>query len=121
MFTAFAVTLLGLFLSIFFFMLEIITAKYGCCKKSMNAYDYKIDKLEKSNSEEAKEIIDEINELLLQSHSKPEDINMLYQLRRAVGISNNGGLYRIVTGNEADFALPRTKSAAFPGLSSHPI
>ena len=76
---AFGVTLLGLSLSVCLFLVEIITSKYGCCKKSMNAYNYIIDKSEykKSLSAEAKEFIAEISELLLKKHSSPQDIKLL--------------------------------------------
>ena len=63
-FTAFGVPLLGLFLSVCLFLVEIITSKYGCCKKAMNTYNYRIGKSEnnKSMSAEAKEFISEVRD-----------------------------------------------------------
>ena len=77
----------------------------------MNVYNYKIDELEKSTTEEdRREIIEKINELLLQSHSE----EMLHQLKKSM--SNNGRLYRIFSGNETDISLSRKQSAAFGGI-----
>ena len=92
-FTAFGVTLLGLFLSVCLFLVEIITSKYGCCKKAMNTYNYRIGKSEdnKSMSAEAKEFIAEceVSELLLKKHSSPQDIKLLRsQFRTSVVKSN---------------------------------
>ena len=42
-FTAFGVALLGLAISLVLFMIELGTAAFGCCKKLMNAYNYRID------------------------------------------------------------------------------
>ena len=42
-FTAFGVGLLGLGLSFALLLIEIITAKYGRCRRIMNAYNYRIE------------------------------------------------------------------------------
>ena len=42
-FTAFGVALLGLAISLVLFMIELVTAALGCCKRMMNAYNYRID------------------------------------------------------------------------------
>ena len=77
--TAFAVPLLGLFLSICFFLLEILMAKSGCCKKVINAYNYRIEKSEfnKFLSAEVQDLLGEISELLLRKNSSAQDFKML--------------------------------------------
>ena len=42
-FTAFGVALLGIAISLVLFIIELGTAAFGCCKKLMNAYNYRID------------------------------------------------------------------------------
>ena len=42
-FTAFGVALLGITFSLVLFLIELVTAAFGCCKKMMNAYNYRID------------------------------------------------------------------------------
>ena len=42
-FTAFGVALLGITISLVLFIIELVTAAFGCCKKMMNAYNYRID------------------------------------------------------------------------------
>ena len=42
-FTAFGVALLGITISLVLFIIELGTAAFGCCKKLMNAYNYRID------------------------------------------------------------------------------
>ena len=42
-FTAFGVGLLGLTISLVFFAIELVTTAFGCCKKMMNAYNYRIE------------------------------------------------------------------------------
>ena len=81
-FTAFAVPLLGLFLSICFFLLEKITFKFGCCKKAINAYNYRINKNEDDEATQAKaqELVGEISELLKTSRS--QDIKELLSYLR---------------------------------------
>ena len=88
-FTAFAVPLLGLFLSICFFLLEIITSKFGCCKKAINAYNYRINKTEvdKATQAKAQELVGEISELL--NTSSTEDIKVfLSYLRKSAFMSH---------------------------------
>ena len=81
-FTAFAVPLFGLFLSICFFLLEKITSKFGCCKKAINAYNYRINKTEvdKATQAKAQELVGEISELL--RTSRLEDIKVLISYLR---------------------------------------
>ena len=88
-FTAFAVPLLGLFLSVCFFLLEMITSKFGCCKKAINAYNYKIDTFEvdKATQTKAQELVGEISELL--NTSSTEDIKVfLSYLRKSAFTSH---------------------------------
>ena len=42
-FTAFGVGLMGITFSLALFIVELATAAFGCCKKMMNAYNYRID------------------------------------------------------------------------------
>ena len=42
-FTAFGVALLGITISLVLFIIELVTAAFGCCKKMMNVYNYRID------------------------------------------------------------------------------
>ena len=42
-FTAFGVALLGITVSLILFIIELVTHAFGCCKKMMNAYNYRID------------------------------------------------------------------------------
>ena len=42
-FTAFGVVLLGMTISLVLFIIELVTHAFGCCKKMMNAYNYRID------------------------------------------------------------------------------
>ena len=41
-FTAFGVVLLGMTISLVLFIIELVTHAFGCCKKMMNAYNYRI-------------------------------------------------------------------------------
>ena len=42
-FTAFGVALLGIAISLVLFIIELGTAAFGCCRKMMNAYNYRIE------------------------------------------------------------------------------
>ena len=42
-FTAFGVGLLGITISLIFFMMELVSGAFGCFKKMMNIYNYRID------------------------------------------------------------------------------
>ena len=41
-FTAFGVVLLGMTISFVLFIIELLTTAAGCCKRMMNAYNYRI-------------------------------------------------------------------------------
>ena len=41
-FTAFGVGFLGITISLGLFIIELLTTAAGCCKKMMNAYNYRI-------------------------------------------------------------------------------
>ena len=88
--TAFGVVGFGLFLSVSLFLIEVITSKSGCCKNIMNAYNYKIAKPAHGmpTSAEAVEIIHQISDLLLQNHSKLQDVDMLSRLRTSLAMPN---------------------------------
>ena len=62
-FTAFGVALLGITISLVLFIIELVTAALGCCKKMMNVYNYRIDTKPNPDNVHSHSIVDKVSRI----------------------------------------------------------
>ena len=94
-FTAFGVVLAGLCLSICLFTIERLTLNCGWCRRILNAYNYRIEVQQNTNLEsaQAKEIIADINQVLLENQG---DLFFLQKIRKSVQLRGQYSGYQLL-------------------------